>query len=316
MNCLTGKLSIDKSRLVWYNTDTIKKGMNNMYAINSNFITYLKSRQRSENTIKAYVKNINAFFDFVNKPDNEVTAFDVMNWMNSLSDKSSSTVCQMLSSIKAYFDFLFTFELVDKDPTARIKPPHKTNKPKQYMNAKMVKDMVACCNNSRDRAILYTYASTGLRVSELIGLTLKQYQDMKANGNNVIKITGKGNKERFVPFNQETQTAIDDYIKTRSMSTVHSDKLFLSHYGNDIARNNLSMTLKGIAKKAGIPFWNEVCNHSMRSACASIYGEAGVPVADIRDLLGHSDLAVTSRYIKTSVENVSNAVMNMSFNFC
>ena len=284
-----------------------------MYTINPNFITYLKSRQRSENTIKAYIKNINSFFEFVNKPDNEVTAFDVMNWMNSLNDKSSSTVCQMLSSVKAYFDFLFTFELIDKDPTTRIKPPHKTNKPKQYMNTKMVKDMIACCSCSRDRAILYTYASTGLRVSELIGLTLKQYQDMKANGNNVIKIVGKGNKERFVPFNQETQVAIDDYIKTRNMGTVHSDKLFLSHYGNDIARNNLSMTLKGIAKNAGIPFWNEVCNHSLRSACASIYGEAGVPVADIRDLLGHSDLAVTSRYIKTSVENVSNAVMNMSF---
>lgn len=284
-----------------------------MYTINPNFITYLKSRQRSENTIKAYVKNINSFFEFVNKSDNEVTAFDVMNWMNSLSDKSSSTICQMLSSVKAYFDFLFTFELIDKDPTARIKPPHKTNKPKRYMNAEMVKVMIACCSCSRDRAILYTYATTGLRVSELVGLTLKQYQDMKSNGNNVIKITGKGNKERFVPFNQETQAAIDDYIKTRNMGTVHSDKLFLSHYGNDIARNNLSMTLKGIAKKAGIPFWNEICNHAMRSACASIYGEAGVPVADIRDLLGHSDLAVTSRYIKTSVENVSNAVMNMSF---
>lgn len=181
-----------------------------MYTINSNFITYLKSRQRSENTIKAYVKNINNFFEFVNKPDNEVTAFDVMNWMNSLSDKSSSTLCQMLSSVKAYFDFLFTFELINKDPTARIKSPHKTNKPKQYMSAKMVRDMIACCSCSRDRAILYTYASTGLRVSELIGLTFKQYQDMKANGNNVIKIVGKGNKERFVPFNQETRAAIDD----------------------------------------------------------------------------------------------------------
>ena len=283
-----------------------------MYTINSNFITYLKSRQRSENTIKAYVKNINNFFEFVNKPDNEVTAFDVMNWMNSLSGKSSATVCQMLSSVKAYFDFLFTFELIDKDPTARIKPPHKTNKPKQYMNAKMVKDMITCCSCSRDRAILYTYVTTGLRVSELIGLTLKQYQDMKANGNNVIKITGKGNKERFVPFNQETQAAIDDYIKARNMGSVHSDKLFLSHYGNDIARNNLSMTLKSIAKKAGIPFWNEICNHSLRSACASIYGEAGVPIAQIRDLLGHSDISTTGLYMKTNVEQVSNAVMSMS----
>ena len=137
---------------------------------------------------------------------------------------------------------------------------------------------------------------------------------MKANGNNVIKIVGKGNKERFVPFNQETQIAIDNYIKSRNMGIVHSDKLFLSHHGNNIARNNLSLTLKGIAKRAGIPFWDEICNHAMRSACASIYGEAGVPVAQIRDLLGHSDLSTTSRYMKTSVENVSNTVMNMSLN--
>lgn len=282
-----------------------------MHTINPNFITYLKSRQRSENTIKAYTKNINAFFEYVNKPESEVTAFDVMNWMENISDKSSATVCQMLSSVKAYFDFLFTFELIDKDPTARIKPPHKTNKPKQYMNAKMVKDMIACCSCSRDRAILYTYASTGLRVSELVGLTLKQYQDMKTNGNNVIKIVGKGNKERFVPFNQETQAAIDDYIKTRNMGIVHSDKLFLSHYGNDIARNNLSMTLKSIAKKAGIPFWNEICNHSLRSACASIYSEAGVPVGVIRDLLGHTDISTTGIYLKVGTDNIKNSVFNL-----
>ena len=284
-----------------------------MFTINPNFITYLKSRQRSENTIKVYSKNINSFFEFIDKGESDVTAFDVMNWMNSLSDKSSATVCQMLSSVKAYFDFLFTFDLVDKDPTAKIKPPKKTNKPKQYMNAQMVKDMIASCNNSRDRAILYTYATTGLRVSELVGLTLKQYQDMKANGNNVIKIVGKGNKERFVPFNKETQAAIDDYIKTRNMGEVHSDKLFLSHHGNDIARNNLSLTLKSIAKRAGIPFYDKICNHAMRSACASIYGEAGVPIAQIRDLLGHSDISTTGLYIKTNVEQVSNAVMNMSF---
>lgn len=284
-----------------------------MFIINPNFVTYLKSRQRSENTIKAYTKNINAFFEYVSKPESEVTAFDVMNWMENISDKSSATVCQMLSSVKAYFDFLFTFELIDKDPTARIKPPRKTNKPKQYMNVQMIKDMISCCRNSRDKAIILTFISTGLRVSELIGLTIEQYENMKINGNNMIKIVGKGNKERMVPFNQETQNAIDDYIKSRNVGEVHCNKLFLSHYGNEIARNNLSMTLKSIARNAGIPFWSEICNHAMRSASASIYSEAGVPAAVIRDLLGHSDLSVTSRYIKTSVENVSNTVMNMSF---
>lgn len=284
-----------------------------MFTINPNFITYLNSRQRSENTIKAYTKNINAFFEYVNKPESEVTAFDVMNWMESISDKSSATVCQMLSSVKAYFDFLFTFELIDKDPTTRIKPPKKMSKPKQYMNAQMIKNMVACCKNSRDKAIILTYASTGLRVSELIGLTIQQYENMKATGSNKIRIIGKGNKERMIPFNKETQDAIDDYIKTRNMGTVHCDNLFLSHYGNAIARNNLSATLKSIAKNAGIPFWSDISNHALRSACASIYGDAGVPINQIRDLLGHSDISTTGLYMKASIDKVSEAVMDMSF---
>lgn len=285
-----------------------------MYTINPNFITYLKSRQRSENTIKAYVKNINSFFDFVNKPDNEVTAFDVMNWMNGLSDKSSSTVCQMLSSVKAYFDFLFTFELIDKDPTARIKPPHKTNKPKQYMNAEMVKAMIKACKTARDRAIVTMLGSTGVRISELVGITLKQYQEMKDNGNDMIKIVGKGNKARLIPINEETRTAIDDYLKARKNQIVNCDKLFLSFQGNEIARNNLSATLKVIAKRAGIPFWNEISPHCLRSACASIYAEKGVPIGVIRDLLGHSSISTTGLYIKTNVSQVEDAVMNYCFN--
>lgn len=284
-----------------------------MATINSNFITYLHSRQRSENTINVYIKNINNFLEFVNKPENEVTPFDVMNWMNSMADKSSSTVAQHLSSVKTYYDFLFTFGCVDSDPTMRIKPPKVVNKPKHFMDAQMIKDMVKVCKTSRDKAIILTYASTGLRVSELTNMTLEQYEKMKSTGSNAIKITGKGAKERYVFFNEETQNAIDDYLKTRNEHGVYSEALFLSYQGNSIARNNLSATIKSIAKRAGIPFWDEINNHSLRSACASIYSEAGMPVAQIRDLLGHSSLEVTSRYVKSSAKSVSKSVMAMSF---
>ena len=284
--------------------------------MNANYITYLQSQSRSPLTIENYTKYINMALEYIGKPENEITYMDLVDWKNTFTNLKPNSQNIRISAVKSYFGFLKKAGIITSNPADELEKQKVRDcdvKQKPYIEAHYLRDMVNNARTIRDKAIILLFATTGLRVSELVGLTLKQYQDMKANGNNVIKITGKGNKERLVPFNQETQAAIDDYIKTRNMGTVHSDKLFLSHYGNDIARNNLSMTLKDIAKKAGIPFWNEICNHAMRSACASIYGEAGVPVANIRDLLGHSDLAVTSRYIKTSVEQVSSAVMNMSF---
>lgn len=281
-----------------------------MATINPNFITYLKSRQRSENTIAVYTKHINEFLSYLNKPESEVTPFDVMGWMNSMSDKASATVAQCLSSVKSYFDFLFTYEIIDKDPTARIKPPKVNSKPKHFMDKEMARSMIESCSNIRDKAIVTTYVTTGMRVSELTGLTLAQYNKMKANGDNCVLIVGKGNKERYVYFNDETQKMIDAYLTARGNT---DGPLFTTSHGNAIARNNLNVMLKSVAKKAGIPFWEDISNHALRSACASIYSEAGVPTAEIRDMLGHSSLAVTSRYIKTSAQNVRETVMNMSF---
>lgn len=280
--------------------------------INPNFITYLNSRQYSNNTIESYSKTIEDFLNFVNKPENEVNPFDVMNWMTEIGKTlSASSVCLKLSSIKTYFDFLATFGLIEKDPTMKIKSPKKHNKPKHYMNVQMVHDMIDSCKNNRDKAIITTFALTGMRVSELTELTLQQYQDMKARGDNQILIIGKGNKERYIVFNAEVQMAIDNYLCTW-LEPRNCDKLFLSFWGNEIARNNLNGTLKSVAKDAGIPFWKDVSNHALRSACASIYAESGMPVANIRDMLGHESIATTSRYIKASQSVTSQAVLNMN----
>lgn len=280
--------------------------------MNPKFNSYMRARKYSEHTKEDYTRYINSFLNYVNKPDDEIDAFDIMDWMGDFGEgHSSATINLALSAIKAYFEFLEAFDFITKNPAAKIKGPKINNKPKHYMDSTMVHDMISACKNNRDKAIITTFTLTGMRVSELTGLTLKQYEDMKERGDNQILIIGKGNKERYITLNQSVQNAIDNYLYTW-LEPRKCDKLFLSFWGNEIARNNLNGTLKSIAKAAGIPFWEDVSNHALRSACASIYSEKGMPVANIRDMLGHESIATTSRYIKSSQSVTSKAVLNMN----
>lgn len=266
----------------------------------------------AENTDRVYTKNVQKFLSFVNKLEQDVTPLDIVEWKAELVNEglSSASIALALTSVNVYYKFLVSMEIVAKNPAQSIKKPKVNNKVKHYMDMDMVEDMVLHAKTLRDKAIVLTFATTGMRVSELTSLTVDQYESMKVDGVNFINIIGKGNKERPVYFNDEVIRAIDDYLDHRQ---IDSEYLFSSGRGGQIARNNLSNTLKVIARNAGIPFWQDICNHALRSAAATIYCEQGVPVTVVRDLLGHSSLMTTNRYVKTNTASVSNAVMNMKF---
>ena len=285
--------------------------------MNENFITYLKSEEKSEATIRVYVRNVGYFLDYVGKNDVDVTTMDVISWKESLISKgnSSATIHQYLASIKTYYDFLETVNLVEKNPVAKIKSVKVKNKEKHYMSQDMIQAMLDKTTNDRDYAIVLTMVSTGLRVGELTNITLAQYEEMRVDGRNFIKTIGKGNKEHKVFFNEHMIKAIDKYIENfrDSRPNISTDALFVSHWGGKIYPNRLSETLKTLARNAGIPFWQDVCNHALRSACASILSDAGAPVATIRDVLNHASIVTTNRYIKTAENSVEDAIMAMNF---
>ena len=280
--------------------------------MNANFEVYINTNDYSVNTIKNYYRWIADFEQYVNKADSDVTSLDVMNYKAKLMEdgKSSASVALALSSLRTYFGFLFDNGIIATNPTVPVKTPKVHNKEKHYMSAEMIHNMYLAATNLRDKAIILTYASTGMRVSELTGLTLKQYETMQVDGVNYITIIGKGNKAGNVYFNKETQDAINDYLATRTDDCPY---LFASHWGGKINAGNLCMTMRKCAREAGVPFWKEVGNHALRSAAATIYCESGVPVVVVRDLLRHGSITTTNRYVKTSTANVSNAVMNMKF---
>lgn len=285
--------------------------------MNENFVTYLKSEEKSEATIRVYVRNVGYFLDFVGKNDVDVTTMDVISWKESLISKgnSSATIHQYLASIKTYYDFLETINLVEKNPVAKIKSVKVKNKEKHYMSQGMIQAMLNATTNTRDYAIVLTMVSTGLRVGELTNITLAQYEDMRIDGRNFIKTIGKGNKEHKVFFNEHMIKAIDKYIENfrNIRPNISTDALFVSHWGGKIYSNRLSETMKTLARKAGIPFWQDICNHALRSACASILSDNGAPVATIRDVLNHASIVTTNRYIKTAESSVEDAICAMNF---
>lgn len=279
--------------------------------MNKAYVNYLKGDKKSDRTITEYVKYVNQMLDFIGKPDIEITYSDLVNWKASISHLSASTICIQIAAIKSYFQFLEDAELINRSPADKLKRPTKKNKEKLYPEAWMVRGMIDYARTIRDKAIIMLFATTGIRVSELTELTVEQYQNMKGENNREIKITGKGSKERTIYINDDVKELIDMYLKSRPKTSCN--KLFLSFQGGEIHSNNLSQTLKNTAKKAGIPFWNEVSNHWLRAAFATMQSEAGTPVATIQAALGHSSLSTTSVYIKHSQNEINKTMRNIVF---
>ncbi len=173
-----------------------------------------------------------------------------------------------------------------------------------------VKAMIEAARTPRDRAMIRFLVSTGVRFVEMASITLDQYHTA-INGNRVIvlKVT-KGSKERGIYINESTEKAITEYLATRCDNCPY---LFASFRRNKLSDNSVSQTIKNIGKRAGLPYWNDLSCHCMRTACATIMSDKGVPVATISSTLGHSSLEVTSRYIKNTQTNVNAAIQAMNF---
>ena len=281
--------------------------------MNSNYISYLTSNA-SENTVKAYTKAIDSMLNFVQKDEKEITIEDLNNWIGELkSHYSSASVAQYIDGAKNYFKFLTMYGYIQNNPCVFIKKPAVYNKEKHYISQEMAQAIVDNTRCIRDKAMVMLMLVSGVRVSELLSLTVEQYENMKSEGMNSIEIVVKGNKKHFIYFNDVVIEVIDLYLAGRKKMNAKCNALFITNQGNAIARNNLSNTLKIAAKNAGIPFWHDICNHAMRSACATMLNDNGVDLETIRDVLGHSSTSTTSRYIKTCEKDRLNAINTLKF---
>ena len=277
------------------------------------YVDYMIGEQKSSNTITAYSKDVQQMLDCIGKPEANITYADLLSWKSSISSMASASVNRKIVAVSGYFKFLNDVEIIKSNPAANLKSVKVHNKEKLPMSREDICKMLNACTSNRQKAMLYTLGTTGMRVSELTGLGYKQYRDRI--GNHIV-ITGKGNKQRVVFLNPETVEAINLYIRTERKANrwaADCDYLFASAQGGKVDANNFDKTLKALARKAGIKNADEVSAHTFRHSFACILSENGTSMDVIRDLLGHSSLAVTSRYLNQNVNRMREATTAISF---
>lgn len=275
------------------------------------FVNYMKAEKMSENTMRSYTTNINQMLDVVNKPEQDITYLDLVNWKAGIANQASATVANKVAAVRSYFKFLADAGVVKADPSKNLKRPSNIkNKEKPYMSEEDVKRLINYARTDRDKALFRFLISTGARFCEVANISIDQYK-RAISGDRLIDLqVTKGDKGGKIYINETTETAIEKYLKTR---TDNNPLLFVSMKNHKLSDNSVSQTIKSTACRAGLPYWKNLSCHCLRAACATIMSDKGVPVATISKVLRHSSLAVTTRYIKTNQDNVNNATALMEF---
>lgn len=277
------------------------------------YINHMRGNKKSEGTIHEYVRNLTDVFTTIGKNEEAIVYEDIENYKLSIVSLSSSTINTRISALKSYYKFLMQRRYVEVNPVEYVECPKVKNKEKIPLTGEQVRAMIAKTSNVRTEAFIMALATTGMRIAELASVTIDDYNNRVGN---TIIITGKGDKERRVTFPDEAIACIDKYIW--SERGIHAAKtgtnlLFVSNQGTALAAGNMGEQLKKIAKEAGIPQWDKVCNHLLRTTCATLALRNGVELPTIQKMLGHSDINTTTRYAKIADETVANAMATMRF---
>lgn len=266
------------------------------------YVDYLKAMQKSENTIKSYVAHITEMLDVIGKPEEEIKYIDLLEWMKKISVNSPATVNLKISAVKNYFKYLKKIEKINSNPALELENVKNNPKEKQYVSANDMKAIIKNMYTAEGKAIVALMASTGLRYIEMANITLEEYKNALATDRSIV-IVGKGNKERKIFVNDTARFYIDQYLSKNYKNKKGTDKLFVTADESCLRRS-----LIRAANKANLPYANNISPHWIRMFFATNSLEHGVDLATIRDALGHSNIAVTSRYVKSCDNKIKNVM--------
>lgn len=275
----------------------------------SSYISYLEAMHKSENTIKSYNTHINEMLNIVGKSEDEIKYVDLLEWMKKISNNSPATINLKISAVKNYFKYLRKIEKIESNPAEELEKVKDNPKEKQYVSAEDMKSIIQNMYTAEGKAIVALMASTGLRYTEMANITLDEYINALATDRSIV-IVGKGNKERKIFINDSARFYIDQYLSKNYKNKKNTDKLFIS-----ADESALRKSLIRAATKANLPYAKSISPHWIRMFFATNSLEHGVDLATIRDALGHSNITVTSRYVKSCDNKIKNVMSrDMIFN--
>ena len=271
------------------------------------FIDYLRFEKKySENTIVSYQNDLKKALIFFKNDFNNLTKKDIQNYIRQLSkQESSASVSRSISTLKSLYKFLELNKYAKNNPLTTITNPKTPKKLPKVLSEEEV-DKLLDINlktnfDYRNKAMLELMYSSGLRVSELINLTVNDIDLI----NSSVRIFGKGSKERIVPLNDYAIEALNNYISNHRRSLFkhgENNYLFLNNHGNKMTRQGFFKTLQKIAKEKGIK--SELSPHTLRHSFATHLLKHGADLRSIQELLGHSDISTTQIYTHITSEKL------------
>lgn len=272
------------------------------------YISYEKGL--SDNTKISYKMDLMAYKTFLNKKGinswNKVKQADIQDYLMYLSkiQDSTSTVARKLTTIKNLHKFLYKEKRIDKDVSENIERPKLKKALPDVMSVEEVALLLDIKTNTlfdyRNKAMLELLYATGIRVSELIHLSIHSV-DLE---NCIIRLIGKGGKERIIPIGEYTMLYLKEYLEKRNqlLKQNNCEALFLNNHGKEMTRQGFFKNLKKILREKGL---NEnIHPHTLRHSFATHLLNYGADLRSIQMLLGHSDIKTTKIYTHISREKI------------
>ncbi len=259
----------------------------------------------SSNSIEAYLSDIGKLEQFLELVQIEATPEELdrkllgnfLRWITEMG-LSARSQARILSGIKAFYRYLLLEDRIEKDPTALLEGPRLGSKLPEVLTVAEIDLMLERIDLSkpqgrRNKAMLETLYSCGLRVTELVELQISGI--FRAEG--FIRVIGKGDKERLVPFSPRALKEIDLYLPDRNSLSIQAgneDVLFLNRRGKMLTRNMVFTIIKELAKSAGIQ--KTVSPHTFRHSFATHLVEGGADLRAVQEMLGHESITTTEIY--------------------
>lgn len=272
------------------------------------FKAYLQlERSLSDNTVEAYLHDVALLNDFIavtyaGLSIDAITMGELQAFLAHVNELelSAGTQARVLSGIKSFFRYLLLEEIIAKDPTELLEAPKLKRVLPSFLSINEIEQLFTAIDHStpegqRNRAMLETMYSCGLRVSELINLTLSNlYLDI-----GFVKVIGKGNKERLVPIGGQAVTQVKlykDHVRSqlKTIKKGQEDILFLNRRGSGLSRVMVFMILKDLTEKCG--FKKNIHPHTLRHSFATHLVEAGADLRAVQEMMGHKSITTTEIY--------------------
>jgi integrase/recombinase XerC len=307
-----------------------------MHQIVEKFIHYLRyERNASAGTIREYRRDIQQFQQFLTPPgektmplgqvDHQVVR-EYVNWMYDQKLQKAS-IARRLSSIRTFFQFCVREKLAERNPARLVSAPKLPKRVPQVLTAtelnRFLDDLGSQGEQSRrrrrltaeseqdsrillkrDRAILELLYASGLRVSEIVGINVGHLDQQ----GQMVRVLGKGRKERVVPFGSKARAALEAYWPVRDELLSHArvkpdyEAVFVNHRGGRLTDRSVHMLVKKYARLASVNW--DLHPHSLRHAFATHLLADGADLRVIQELLGHVSLSTTQRYTQASIRQL------------